>query len=86
MRVTSELTAERLGAYLRHEVALDDLVNWAEHALMEGELAEEESAEVADVLARLGLADVRNFGLSWDDCEMLLHQLGYRARVEILSE
>jgi hypothetical protein len=37
------------------------------------------------VLARLGLADVRAFGLTWDDCEELLRELGYSARVEIAA-
>ncbi len=37
------------------------------------------------VVSRLGLADVRAFGLTWDDCEELLERLGYRARVEIVA-
>ncbi len=86
MFVTSAMTAEKLGAYLRHEISLEALVDWAENALMEGDLATDQSEELAGALARLGLADVRNFGLSWDDCEELLHRLGFRARVEILSE
>ena len=35
------------------------------------------------VIARLGVADVRAFGLTWDDCEEALRQLGYSARVDI---
>lgn len=31
----------------------------------------------------VGVADVRAFGLTWEDCEALLGQLGYKARVEI---
>ncbi len=38
------------------------------------------------MIARLGLADVRAFGLSWEDCEELLHKLGYAARIEVVSE
>lgn len=86
MLITSAMTAEYLGAYLSHEISLDALVNWAEQALMEGDLAEDNQDELAGALARLGLADVRNFGLSWEDCEALLHQLGYKAHVEILTE
>jgi len=85
MLITDPITAEKIGAYLQHQISLDDLVDWAERALMEGELADNEPQELAEVLARLGLADVRNFGLSWDDCETLLHHLGYKAHIEIHS-
>lgn len=37
------------------------------------------------VVSRLGLADVRAFGLTWEDCEAYLRQLGYSARVEIVA-
>lgn len=36
-----------------------------------------------DILARIGLADVREFGLSWDDCYDYLHKLGYDVKVEV---
>ena len=29
-----------------------------------------------DITARLGLADVREFGLTWEDCEGYLSRLG----------
>ena len=32
------------------------------------------------------LADVRAFGLTWDDCEHLLKQLGYAAQVHIVAK
>jgi hypothetical protein len=34
-----------------------------------------------DVVARIGLADVREFGLSWDDCYGFLSRLGYKVQV-----
>jgi len=39
---------------------------------------------IAAVVARLGVADVRVFGLAWEDCENLLHQLGFTPRVEVV--
>jgi hypothetical protein len=36
-------------------------------------------------VARLGVADVRAFGLTWEDCEELLAQLGFSARIEIIT-
>ena len=42
-------------------------------------------AVIRDVVARLGVADVRTFGLAWEDCEQLLSRLGYAARVNIVA-
>lgn len=42
-----------------------------------------ESSVVRDAVARLGVADVRAFGLTWDDCRQLLNDLGFDAEVRI---
>ena len=52
---------------------------------MDGELDENQTEQLAAVLARLGVADVRAFGLTWEDCENALHELGYAARVEVAA-
>jgi hypothetical protein len=70
---------------LRHEISEADLVDWAEEAIRDGEFAEMDAGELAAVVGRLGLADVKEFGLSWGDCEALLHQLGYTVKVEITA-
>lgn len=80
MKITHQDVAEKLADYLQHRVTLDQLVDWSEAQVMEGEF---DSPVVRDVVARLGLADVRAFGLTWDDCQRLLGDLGYSARVEI---
>ena len=85
MHVSKQSVAQRLAAYLRHDLSLAELVNWAESALMDEELDLAEAATVAQVLARLGVADVRAFGLSWEDCESLLRDLGYTARIEVVA-
>lgn len=47
---------------------------------------EERTFEVVrDITSRLGLADVRAFGLTWEDCERHLSRLGYRAKVEVIQ-
>ena len=83
--ITKKVVADRIGAWLHHEISLDCLVNWAEDAIQEGEFAEADRAELADVVGRLGLADVKAFGLSWQECEELLRRLGYTAKVEITA-
>jgi hypothetical protein len=85
MTITKQTVASKIAAYLRHDLSLADLVSWAEDALMEGDFAEDEASTIADVVARLGVADVRAFGLAWEDCEQLLRKLGYTARVDIVA-
>ena len=85
MVISKQTVAGKIAAYLRHEISLAELVSWAEDALMEGNFAEDDASTLADVIARLGVADVRVFGLSWEDCEQLLRQLGYMARVDIVA-
>ena len=83
--ITRQIVADKLAAYLRHELPLADLVAWAESAMMDGEFESEHFTAIRDVLARLGVADVRAFGLTWDDCEQLLRRLGYAAHVSIVA-
>ena len=73
--ISREVVAKKLAAYLHHDLSLTDLVAWAESALMASR----------DVIARLGVADVRTFGLAWEDCEQLLARLGYSAQISIVA-
>ena len=52
---------------------------------MDDEFAGGDDAALAAVVGRIGVADVRAFGLKWDDCEALLRQLGFIARVEVTA-
>jgi hypothetical protein len=83
MTITRKTVATKLAAYLGHELALGDLVEWAEEALQEGTFEARDIKLIAAVVGRIGVADVRGFGLAWEDCEQLLKQLGYSARVDI---
>ena len=83
--ITRQLAADKLAAYLQHDLSLADLVDWAESAMMDAELERQHFSAIRDVVARLGLADVRAFGLTWEDCEELLKRLGYAAHVQIMA-
>jgi hypothetical protein len=85
MLVTKQTAAQQLTAFLHHELSLAQLVDWAESALLDGEFAEQDVAALRFVVSRLGVADVRAFGLTWEDCETLLDRLGYRARVDVFA-
>ncbi len=74
---------DKLAAYLHHELSLSSLVTCAETAFIDGEFDHSHFRDIRDVVARLGTADVRAFGLTWEDCEQLLRRLGYAARIHI---
>ena len=85
MTITRQTVADKIAAYLHHEISLEQLVDWAERALMEGELDEGDASTLARVIGRLGVADIRAFGLAWEDCEDLLRQLGFSPRVQVVA-
>ena len=84
MTITKKTVADKIAAYLHHEISLAQLVDWSENAMMEGEFAEGDAATLSHVISCLGVADVRVFGLAWEDCEELLHKLGFSPRVEVV--
>ena len=85
MMITKQTVADHIARYLHHEITLGQLVDWSERALMDGEFAESDAATISSVVARLGVADVRAFGLAWEDCEELLGRLGFAPRVEVIA-
>ena len=85
MTITKQVVAERIAAYLHHRITLAQLVDWAENALLEGKFDEKDAEVIAAAVSRIGVADVRAFGLEWGDCEALLKQLGFSARIDIVT-
>ena len=79
--VTRVTVQEKLLAYLNRQITLAELVEWAENAMMEGEFDERDTDLLTNIIARLGLADIREFGLSWEDCYDFLERLGYHVEV-----
>ena len=82
--ITRDALASQLRDYLQHRITRSALVDWAEHAMMDEGFEEADLNLLRDIVARLGLADVREFGLSWEDCEGHLSRLGYRTRVDVV--
>jgi len=85
MKITRQTVADKLRAYLRHELPLAELVDWAEQAMSDGEFDEHDFQSIRDAVAKLGLADVKAFGLTWEDCESLLGRLGYSVQVDVVG-
>ena len=85
MTITKQTAADKIAAYLHHDLTLTQLVDWAENAIMDGEFAEQDMTALRAVVSRLGVADVRAFGLAWEDCEELLGKLGFSPRIEVVA-
>ena len=54
---------------------------WAEDVMDEGDLNPRDATDLRDVIARIGVAGVKEFGLAWEDCYKFLSQLGYKVEV-----
>ncbi len=83
MKITRQVTADKVADYLHGNISQADLVDWAERGLMDADFEEADTQVLSDVIGRLGLADVAEFGLRWQDCEEFLRRLGYRATVTV---
>lgn len=81
MIITKKTIAEKILEYLHHNITLAQLVDWSENNLMDGEFEDKNFELIKDILSKLALADVRAFGLMWEDCEAYLKNLGYKVNV-----
>lgn len=81
--VTKKLLAEMLMKYANREIDLSVLVGWAEDMMRESDFESSSFEVIRDILARIGLGDIHEFGLTWDDCYEFLHRLGYHVKVEL---
>ena len=83
MKITRKDVAGKISDYLHHKITLAELVNWAENMMMDADFESHDFEALRDVISRIGLADTKEFGMTWDDCEYFLSRLGYQARVVV---
>jgi ABC-type transport system involved in cytochrome c biogenesis ATPase subunit len=83
--VTKEVIANKILMYLQHRLSLEQLVAWAEDILTLSQYEDDDEHTERNVLARLGLADVKDFGLDWEQCENFMNDLGYTLQVHAME-
>ena len=83
MKITRQGVAQKLIDYLYHRITLAELVDWAESAMMEADFEEQDFEILREIVGRVGLADVRAFGMTWEDCKDFLSRLGYCVSVTV---
>ena len=86
MKITRQIAADKIADYLHGKASQAELVDWAECAKMDADFDAADADVLSDIVGRLGLADVAEFGLRWQDCEEFLRRLGYRATVIVSTE
>ncbi len=62
MKITRQITADKISDYLQGRVAQADVVDWAERAMMDEEFEPADAELLSDIIGRLSLADVAEFG------------------------
>jgi hypothetical protein len=82
MIITKQNTAKVILQFLNHSITQKELVEWAENMLIEATFEEGEENLLREILGKLGLIDVNNFGLLWIDCEKIMHDLGFNIKIE----
>lgn len=83
--ITKKTIAAKLLAYLQHHTSLAEVVAWAEQALLDADYKDDSAHTIRNILAQLGLADVKTFGLEWRDCESIMGRLGFKLEVKALE-
>ncbi|MBF0101876.1 MAG: hypothetical protein HQK77_13310 [Desulfobacterales bacterium] len=83
MIVTRKKLAQKLTDYLYHRITFSHLVDWAELVMMDAEFEDQHFELIREIVTRLVVADVRTFGMTWEDCEEFLSKLGYRISLTV---
>jgi len=63
--ITRQIVAGKIADYLYGKLSQAELVDWAERAMMDADFDEGDIDLLSDIVGRLGLADVAEFGLRW---------------------
>lgn len=83
MVITRKIVANKIINYLEHNITLTQLIHWAENAMMDSKIEERYVDQITQIISKIGLADVKAFGLLWEDCEGFLKKLGYTIKIKI---
>ncbi|MFC2131931.1 hypothetical protein ACFLSQ_10895 [Bacteroidota bacterium] len=83
MKLFKKDIINKLRDYLKHNISQNELVDWAENAIMESEFDEKDYQIIRNTLARLGVSDVKEFGLTWEECVSIIRDLGYKIKLEL---
>ncbi len=81
--ITRQIVADNIDKYLKQRITKEQIINWAENAIMNDEFEKEYFDQINNALKKIGVADVKNFDLVWDDYVSILRELGYKITIDI---
>lgn len=82
MIISKDDVFNKLRLYLSGQITIEELVDWAETAMMESDFEKSNYELIRSIIAKLGLSDVRAFSLDWEECRDMINKLGYTVKLE----
>ncbi len=82
---TKSECAQKIAAYLANQVSHDELVKWAEAALVGEDFPEAESSVLLRVLSDLSASRTPSFLSRVEDYQALLRELGFRLEPRLVA-
>ena len=63
MKITKDILAGKIVEFLNRRIAVEEFANWAETAMIESNYQEEYFDEISEILAKIGVVNVKGFEL-----------------------
>jgi hypothetical protein len=82
---TKSECARKIAAYLADELSHDDLVRWADAALVEEDFSELDGKVLLSVLSQLSAGRTPSFLSKVEDYQALLRELGFRMEARLIA-
>ncbi|HRE40538.1 MAG TPA: hypothetical protein PLG90_04320 [Ignavibacteria bacterium] len=86
MKINKENIAEKILEYLQRKITFEGLVNWAENSIMNDEFDNTDLPIIKEIVGRIGLSDVKEFGINYDDLTDMLNKLNYELRWDMINK
>jgi hypothetical protein len=77
--------ATKIAAYLASEVSHDELVKWADAALLEEDFPAEDGSALLGVLSQLSASRTHGFLSQVEEYQALLRELGFRMQTRLVA-
>ena len=85
--ITREVLLEKLYAFIRHEITLPEIVDWAENVFVDDDVDVEGDIELLmDVIFCLAGADTALFPLTWEALSEFVEKLGGKMPVFVEAD
>ena len=75
MLITKKILTDKIVAFLNRQISTDEIVVWAENAMIESDYEEKYFDIIADTLHRIGVMNVKSFEIKLSDFLNILLKL-----------